>query len=215
MAPPRARRRASCGISDGDERVVRVRAAVRATRQQKDRRPGVHCAWNERWSCTCQDCWPMWWTGGRGSTHGLDAADDAADWVTVGRCAEWPAWRASGTTPRRCWYDAAGDGWPLLVCVRVCVCVVRADARCRRESVVGATARARRTCVWWARVTARGTSTVVCASCFSERQRPHVRRSAGALPTGRRLDCSRGSQPAVHLRGPQHVDAISHNLFSP
>jgi hypothetical protein len=63
----------------------------------------------------------MWWTGGRGSTHGLDAADDAADWVTVGRCAEWQAWRASGATPRRCWYDAAGDGWPLLVCVRACV----------------------------------------------------------------------------------------------
>ena len=63
----------------------------------------------------------MWWTGGRGSMHGLDAADDAADWVTVGRCAEWQAWRASGATPRRCWYDAAGDGWPLLVCVRACV----------------------------------------------------------------------------------------------
>ena len=110
---------------------------------------------------------------------------------------------------RCCWRRVAAP------CVRACVCVVRADARCRRESDVCATARARRTCVWWARVTARGTSTVVCTWCFSERQRPHVRRSAGALPTGRRLDCSRGSQPAVHLRGPQHVDAISHNLFSP
>ena len=110
---------------------------------------------------------------------------------------------------RCCWRRVAA------ACVRACVCVVRTDTRCRRESDVCATARARRTCVWWARVTARGTSTVVCASCFSERQRPHVRRSAGALPTGRRLDCSRGSQPAVHLRGPQYVDAISHNLFSP
>ena len=114
---------------------------------------------------------------------------------------------------RCCWRRVAAP------CVRACVCVWCVPTRgvgaspswVRRHEPVARVC----VCVWWARVTARGTSTVVCASCFSERQRPHVRRSAGALPTGRRLDCSRGSQPAVHLRGPQHVDAISHNLFSP